>query len=45
MTDTFQVRISGDDAETVENALAAINDDDELPDIDRTRGRTAEGTV
>ena len=45
MTDRIQVHVSGDDAETVENALTAINEDDELPDIDRTRGPTAEGMV
>ncbi|PSP38273.1 hypothetical protein BRC71_06260 [Halobacteriales archaeon QH_7_65_31] len=32
-------------ARTVENALDAVDADEELPDVDRGRGRTSEGEI
>ena len=37
--------VPDDDVETVENALEAVNGDDELPDVSRTRGRPGAGEI
>jgi len=43
MTKTYGV--PDDAVETVENALDAVDGDPDLPNVDRTRGRTAEDEV
>ena len=40
-----QYSIPDEDAETVENALDAVDADPELPDVDRDRGRPGDGEI
>jgi len=45
MSEKIQVYATGADAETIENAIEAVDGDPELPDVDRTRGHVAPGHV
>jgi len=38
-------RVTGDDVDTVANALDAVDADDDLPDVSRGRGAPAAGEV
>jgi uncharacterized protein YoaH (UPF0181 family) len=39
------IYVDGPSEATVENAIAAVDNDPQLPDVDRTRGPTSEGHV
>lgn len=42
---TKQYAVPDEHVETVENALDAVDGDPNLPDVDRSRGRTGDGKV